>query len=94
MTVKILLITLLSIYFLAFLYLTKDVWLNPEAFLGKNRRRRAMFSAVWSIFPYNVVARFFDKRPRFELWTSRIAILFMYLVLLCGIVLIQTNSLR
>lgn len=88
------LLTFASIYFFVFLYLTRNVWLDPEAFLEYNRRRRSRYSVLWSIFPYSIVARFLDSHPRFELWSSRIAILSMYLTLGFGIALILTNSLR
>ena len=83
-----------SILLIAFVYLSKNVWLDAEAFLEYNRRRRSRYSVLWSIFPYNIVVRFNDRYPKFELWSSRIGILFMYLVLGSGLVLILTNSLR
>jgi hypothetical protein len=94
MVMKITLLTFTSIYLLAVLYLTRNAWLDPEAFLEFNRRKRSRFSAVWSIFPYNIVARFLDGHPKSELWSSRIAILLMYLTLGFGLVLILTDSLR
>ena len=91
---KIPLLIFISTYFLAFLYLTKDAWLDPETFIEFNRRKRSRFSAAWSIFPYKIVGGFLDRHPKIELWSSRIAIVLMYLILGYGIVLVLTNSLR
>lgn len=91
---KISLLIFTSIYFLTLLYLTRNAWLNPEIFLENNRRRRSWYLAVWPKSPLNIVARFLDRYPKFDLWCSRIAILFMYLTLGFGLVLILTNSLR
>jgi hypothetical protein len=94
MAMKIPLLTFTLIYFLAVLYLTRNAWLDPEAFVEDNRHRRSKYLAMLPIFPFNVVARFLDGYPKLDLWCSRIVILFMYLTLGFGLVLILTNRLR
>ena len=83
-----------SIMFLILLYQSRNIWLDPEAFLEINKRKRSKYSVLWSIFPNNIVAKSLDKYPKFELWYSRIVILIMYLMFGFGLALILTNSLR
>jgi hypothetical protein len=82
------------VFFGAFIYLTRKIWIEPEAFLEENRRKRAEYSYVWSNFLFRHVAESLNKHPRFELWYSRVVLLLMYLVISFGLIVSLTDLLR
>jgi hypothetical protein len=85
---------IILVFFLVFIYSTRKVWIEPETYLEDNRRKRAEYSYIWSIFPFRSVAESLDKHPKFELWYSRIVLLLMYLMISFGLIVSFTDSFR
>jgi hypothetical protein len=82
------------VFLVVFIYSTRKIWIEPEAFLEDNRRKRAKYSDIWSKFPFRYVAESLNKHPTFELWYSRIVFLLMYLMISFGLIVSLTDSLR
>jgi hypothetical protein len=66
--------------FLYVLYTTRNLWIDPQAYIDGNKRKRAKFSGFWSLFPFGFMAKFLDNHSGIELWYSRIVVLIMYLI--------------
>jgi len=76
------------------LYFSKNIWIHPQTYIEENRNKRAKYSRLWNVVPFNYVKEFLDTHPRFELWYSRFIVLIMYLIFGFGLILILTDSLR
>jgi len=83
-----------SLFFLMFIYSTRKIWIDPETYIEDNKRKRAEYSYIWSIFPFSHVAKFLNSHTTFELWYSRIVLLLMYLMVGFGLLVSFTDSLR
>jgi len=85
---------LASIFFLVFIYSSRKVWINPEVYIADNRYKRTKYSYLWSIFPFNYVAKTLERYPKLELWYSRIILLIMYLMIGFGLIVTFADTLR